>query len=83
MENFGFGYCSTFFCIRLFMGGSCNGTRLVVRGFQRNTIDAEIMVDIMPEKESSYHGFRYAPRMMRFSRSNLRGSSFLLDSALP
>jgi ATP-dependent exoDNAse (exonuclease V) alpha subunit len=25
-------------------GGLCNGTRLVVRGFQRNTIDAEIMV---------------------------------------
>jgi len=24
--------------------GLCNGTRLVVRGFQRNTIDAEIMV---------------------------------------
>jgi hypothetical protein len=26
-------------------GGLCNGTRLVVRGFQRNTIDAEIMVE--------------------------------------
>jgi ATP-dependent exoDNAse (exonuclease V) alpha subunit len=25
-------------------GGLCNGTRLVVRGFQRNTVDAEIMV---------------------------------------
>jgi len=25
-------------------GGLCNGTRLVVRGFQRNIIDAEIMV---------------------------------------
>jgi ATP-dependent DNA helicase PIF1 len=25
-------------------GGLCNGTRLVIRGFQRNTIDAEIMV---------------------------------------
>jgi hypothetical protein len=25
-------------------GGLCNGTRLVVRGFQRNTLDAEIMV---------------------------------------
>jgi ATP-dependent DNA helicase PIF1 len=24
--------------------GLCNGTRLVVRGFRRNTIDAEIMV---------------------------------------
>jgi hypothetical protein len=24
--------------------GLCNGTRLVVRGFQRNTIDAEIVV---------------------------------------
>jgi ATP-dependent DNA helicase PIF1 len=25
-------------------GGFCNGTRLVIRGFQRNTVDAEIMV---------------------------------------
>jgi hypothetical protein len=26
-------------------GGLCNGTRLVIRGFQRNTVDAEIMVE--------------------------------------
>jgi hypothetical protein len=32
-------------------GGLCNGTRLVVRGFQRNTIDAEIMVGDHTEKQ--------------------------------
>jgi ATP-dependent DNA helicase PIF1 len=31
-------------------GGLCNGTRLVVRGFQRNTVDAKIMVGNHVEK---------------------------------
>jgi ATP-dependent DNA helicase PIF1 len=56
-------------------GELCNGTRLVVRGFKRNTIDAKIMV--------GDHEIRYAPRMTRCSRSSSRGNSFLLDSVLP
>jgi len=63
--------------------GLCNGTRLVVRGFQRNTIDVEIVVGTMLESESSYHGFHYAPLMMRCSHSSSRGSSFPLGSVLP
>jgi ATP-dependent DNA helicase PIF1 len=31
-------------------GGLCNGTRLVVWGFQRNTVDAEIIVGDHAEK---------------------------------
>jgi ATP-dependent DNA helicase PIF1 len=31
-------------------GGVCNGIRLVVRGFQRNTVDAEIMIGDHTEK---------------------------------
>jgi hypothetical protein len=63
--------------------GFCNGTRLVVRRFQRNIIDAEIMVGDHAGNESSYHGFRYAHRMTICSRSSSRGSSSLLDSVLP
>jgi hypothetical protein len=52
-------------------GGLCNGMRLVVRGFQRNTIDVKIMV-----------GLCYAPQMTRCFCSSSGGSSFLLDSVL-
>jgi ATP-dependent DNA helicase PIF1 len=33
------------------VGELCNGARLMVRGFQRNTIDAEIMVEDHARKQ--------------------------------
>ncbi|ONM00077.1 hypothetical protein ZEAMMB73_Zm00001d030046 [Zea mays] len=40
--------------------GLCNGTRLVVRGFQRNSIDAEIVLGFCPARmESLFVGLSY------------------------
>jgi hypothetical protein len=34
--------------------GLCNGTRLIIRGFQKNTIDAEIMLGQHAEKRGFF-----------------------------
>ena len=57
----------------------CNGTRLVVRGFRINTIDAEIVVGSMLGSRYSFLEYRYARLMTRCSYYSLRGRSFLSD----
>jgi ATP-dependent DNA helicase PIF1 len=59
--------------------GLCNGTRLVVRGCQRNSIDAEIIFG----QHAGKRVFPCAPLMMRCSHFNSRGRSFLLGSTSP
>jgi hypothetical protein len=63
--------------------GLCNGTRLVVRGFWRNTIDVEIVVGQHAGNRYSFLEYRYVHLMTRCFRSSLRGSSFLSGWALP
>jgi ATP-dependent DNA helicase PIF1 len=57
--------------------GLCNGTRLVVRGFQRNTIDAKIVVGQHAGKRVFLPQIPLCYLMMRCFRFNLRESNFL------
>jgi ATP-dependent DNA helicase PIF1 len=62
--------------------GLCNGTRLVVRGFQRNTINIEIVLGQHAGKHVFLPWILYVHLMMRCSRSSSRGSNFLLGTSL-
>jgi hypothetical protein len=62
--------------------GLCNGTRPLVRGFQMNTIDAEIVLGSMLGSGFSSLGYPYAHPMMKCSRSNSRESNSLSDLVL-
>ena len=63
--------------------GLRNGMRLLVRGFQRNTIDAEIVLEQHASKRVFLPWNPCAPLMTRCSISSLRGSSFLSGLASP
>ena len=51
-------------------------------GFKEILSMQKLWSETMPESESSYHGFRYAPLMTRCFRFSSRGSNFRLDSVL-
>jgi ATP-dependent DNA helicase PIF1 len=59
--------------------GLCNSTRLVIRNFQKNVIDAEIVLGSMPGRECSFQGYLCAPHMMRCFLFNSRGNNFQSD----
>jgi hypothetical protein len=63
--------------------GLYNGTRLVVRACQRNSIDAEIVWGSMPRRGFPFLRYPCAPLMIRCSHFNSRGSSSQLGSASP
>jgi ATP-dependent DNA helicase PIF1 len=63
--------------------GLCNGTRLVVRACQRNSIDAEIVLGQHAGKRVFFLEYPCAPLMIRCSHFNSRGSSSQLGSASP
>jgi ATP-dependent DNA helicase PIF1 len=56
--------------------GLCNGTRLVVRGFQKTVLMLKLSLANMLECEFSCLVYPCAPLMMRCSLSSLKGSSF-------
>jgi ATP-dependent DNA helicase PIF1 len=56
--------------------GLCNGTRLVVHGFQKTVLMLKLSWASMLECEFSCLVYPYAPLMMRCSLSSLKGSSF-------
>jgi ATP-dependent DNA helicase PIF1 len=59
--------------------GLCNGTRLVIHNFQKNVIDAEIVLGSMPRRGCSFQGYLCAPQMMRYSLFNSKGNNFQSD----
>jgi len=63
--------------------GLCNGTRLIIRGFQKNTIYVEIVLGCMLESEFFCLAYPYARLTMKCSLSDLIKSSFPFGSASP
>jgi len=63
--------------------GLCNGTRLVVKGFDDNAIDAEIVNGQMLGKGFSFLGYRYAHRRILHFLSSSKGNNSQSDSVLP
>jgi ATP-dependent DNA helicase PIF1 len=64
------------------VNGLCNGTRLVVRGFQRNSIDVEIVLGQHVGKRIFLPVCLYVPPMKRCSLSSSKESGFLYGFAL-
>ena len=56
--------------------GLCNGTRLVVRGFERNTIDAEIVIGQHAGRRVFLPRIPLCPSENDMFRSSLRESNF-------
>jgi ATP-dependent DNA helicase PIF1 len=61
--------------------GLCNGTRIIIRGFQKNTIDVEIVLGSTLESRFFCLAYPYARRTTRCSLSNLSESNFLFGLA--
>ena len=62
--------------------GLCNGTRLVVRAFQRNTIDAEIVLGEHAGKRVFLPHIHLCPSDDEMFPSSLRENGSLSESAL-